>query len=182
MGNLCSACKKLQEAREEEKPLLPAHQIEEQAPVEVTSEVRSAKYYQNVIDDANGKFITTLRSRNRASANTDEMRYKLQSAVVDESLILSPPTANLFKTKPGNGSNKTSLSTVNVDHNNKTVTQILSKPVILSDKLDSGTDEIAEIVSTFMSANTLNSRVGSEGDGDEEMGIVVNLKAVKAST
>ena len=96
MGNLCSACKKLQEAREEEKPLLPAHQIEEQAPVEVTSEVE-APSTTRTIDDANGKFITTLRYRNRASANTDE-RYKLQSAVVDESLILSPPTANLFKT------------------------------------------------------------------------------------
>jgi|MDTB01.1.fsa_nt_gb hypothetical protein len=179
MGSLCSACKKLQADGEEEKPLLPAHQSEPEAPVlEETSEMRSAKYYQNVIDDANGKFITTLRYRNRVSANTDEMRYKLQSAVVDESLILSPPTANLFQAKPGNGSNKTSLSTVNVDHNNKTITQILNEPVIISDKLDSGTDEIAGIVSTWMSANTLNSRVGGEENGDEEMGIVVNLKPV----
>lgn len=179
MGNLCNACKKLQEGGEEEKPLLPPSPSEPQTAVlEESAEVRSAKYYQSVIDDANGKFITTLRYRNRENANTNERRYKLQSAVVDESLILSPPSANLFQTKPG--SNKTNLSTVNVDHNNKSITQILSDPVIISDKLDTGTDEIAEIVSCWMSANTLNSRVGGEGDGDEEMGIVVNLKAVKA--
>jgi hypothetical protein len=181
MGSLCSACKKLQEEKEEDAPLLSHDQAAEQRGGLVeeveSSEVQSAKYYQSIIDDANGKFITSLRYRNRPTSNADDMRYKLESAVVDESLILSPPSANLFKAKEG-GNNNTNLSSINIYHNNKSPVDILSEPVIVNDKLDLGMDEIAEITSSWMSANAINSR-GGGGEGDEE-GCVAFLTAGKA--
>ena len=175
MGSLCSACKKAQDDTEEDKPLLSSNHDSSLTGVVAepeSSEELSAKYYQRIIDDANGKFITSLRYRNRVTSNADEMRYKLQSVAVDESLILSPPSANLFKAKPGN--NKTNLSSMNVYSGSKTAVEILSEPVIVNDGIDLGMDEIAEIVNSWISANAINSR----GGGEE--GCVAYLQAVKA--
>ena len=163
MGSLCSACRKAQDETEEDQPLL--HSNDDVGPgVELqpeTSEELIAKYYQRIIDDANRQFITSLRYRNRVTSNADDMRYKLQSAAVDEALILSPPSANLFKAMPGN--NKTSLSSMNVHSGNKGTLEVLSEPVIVNDGIDLGMDEIAEIVNSWISANAISTR----GEGEE---------------
>mmetsp|Transcript_20115 Transcript_20115/g.19418 ORF Transcript_20115/g.19418 Transcript_20115/m.19418 type:complete len:160 (+) Transcript_20115:86-565(+) len=147
MGNLCN-CMTLQPdtSGSESAPLI-VRDVEMKS-TQGDSE-RGAKYYQKVIDDANKKFISSS-NRHRVTMGTgvDELRAKLQNAVVDSSLVNSSG----LKPSPSSGS-----------RSNRTV-EIMSEPVDIS-IIDAAADEMAELVSNhtfnFRMEDTFNSTVVS---------------------
>ena len=114
-------------------------------------------WHQMLIDDANALFISSNhRHQQRTNHTPDEMREQLAGAFVSPSAMQGggdlnpiPPTRN--------------------NSDPQALVDLLAEPIFISDRLDTGSDEIAEIVS---------SHIRSDRHKRENHSVVAHLKPV----
>ena len=160
----------MKEEEEVAQPLLSL-QKEQSAvlPADSSKKEENKDFLQTLIDDANGQFISSeYRYTQRTRQTPEEIRLKLRAAAVDVALISSPGAR--FQTalshSPGELPSPASMQV-----SSSSVISVLGDPVAVSDRLDTGADEIAEIVSSHTRSDrhtktTATSNVGNGLQGD----------------
>ena len=121
---------------------------------------RGPSYYKSIVDDAQGKFISSVRHHRArgVGSNTEEIRSRLSNATVDQTSL------NRLEKQIDKG---TGIDNKGV--RKEEVLDILSEPIItsFSDDIDRVSDEVADIVSNFV-----NIRI------DDSNSMVVSFKVV----
>lgn len=159
---VCESCLKQQED-EDRKPLLTKVEIPDVLLVPQKEEETKKDWHQSVIDEANLHFISSdNRHRHRMKQTPDEIRLKLNAASVDPSLATSP----FMWFSQDDASSNTRTDSI------QDVVNILSEPVGVSDRLDAGADEIAQILSSHIRTDRHNDKIGRDGS------LVAHLKPV----
>jgi hypothetical protein len=163
----------MKEEEEAQQPLL-SMQKEKSAelggPADSSKKEESKDFLQTLIDDANGQFISSeYRYTQRTKQTPEEMRLKLLGAAVDAALISSPGAR--FETalshSPGELPSPASMQV-----SSSSVIRVLGGPVGVSERIDTGADEIAEIISshTRSDRHTKTTAASSVGDGRQGEG------------
>lgn len=177
MGCLCSCFKSNNEDEvNETTPLTKANNSNNSNKLDmiiVDGKINETKLYKSVVDDAQGKFISssfrhTRNRKNSSSEQVEDMKIKLKNSLIDpEILNLSTSNGGLGETLL-NRLKKTSNKEINTGN----IIDILSETIVVSHihEIDRAADEIAELISQHV-----NIRV------DDSSSTVVSFKPVIGS-
>lgn len=123
---------------------------------------RGPSYYKSIVDDAQGKFISSVRHHRvrggSSSSNAEEIKTRLNNATIDQTSL---------NTLEKQIDKETGIDNKGI--RKEEVLDVLSEPIItsFSDDIDRVSDEVADIVSNFV-----NIRI------DDSNAMVVSFKVV----